>query len=469
MTERGRIALLIAIMSAATLLTVGITIGILYRVVYNEQKEQLVSSVRNRARMMESVASFDMVYSKNYPSGPHDATIRQITEAYKHYSGFRKTWEFVIGEKRDDRIVFLVSHRKAKVGKRDPVPWDSELAEPMRLALSGKSGIIVGRDYAGKEVFAAYEPVDVLNAGLVIKMDLDEVRAPFLRAGLIAVLVTLFIVMAGAALFVKIAHPIISILERQSERLRNRNLLLKQAVREKELEMAAMYEKLLRREKLAVIGQLTGSIAHELRNPLSAVKQSVYFLNRMAQRGKLESAKAREHLGLIESEINTSAKVIDDILSMTRLKPADLYEQDLRLLTENARDSCGIPNGIRVVADFVPDPFRITADGNQMRQLLANLFTNAVQAMGEEGRITIRARMSGTDAEIEISDTGTGIEPENLDRVFDPLFTAKASGTGLGLCICKQIVENHNGEIDVLSAFGKGTTVRVILPYSSRR
>ena len=214
MSARKRVLLLICIMASITLFIEAVTVSLLYRAALNEQKSRLVETARSQARLMEAIALFDMEYSHDYPRGAEEATLSQIIDAHNRYEGFGKTGEFTLSRKEGDDIVFLLSHRHYDRVNPNPVPFDSDLAEPMRLALSGYSGTIIGLDYRGVEVLAAYEPVAVLDLGIVAKIDIEEVRAPFITVILISGIIGLIMVGIGAAVFVKITNPII---ERMAE------------------------------------------------------------------------------------------------------------------------------------------------------------------------------------------------------------------------------------------------------------
>ncbi len=257
------------------------------------------------------------------------------------------------------------------------------------------------------------------------------------------------------------------------EQIKNQNILLEQAVQEKQQEMEVLFDRLLRQEKLATIGQMAGSIAHELRNPLGAVKNSVFYLKRLHQKHTLDASnpKVEEYLNLIEEELNISEEVIAYLLKMTRMGQIKREHTHLRPLIEDAVQRTQIPESVRMDMALDDEPFLIWADPLQLRQVLINLLTNAKQAIEGEGRITIGATQVTKDASIviEIEDTGAGIKPEAFDKVFEPLYTTKAIGTGLGLSICKQIIENHQGQIRVRSSAGQGTTMTIVLPNNDRR
>ncbi len=204
-----RVALLILIMSAIVIVVESVTVGLLYRTAFEEERSRLVETAKSQARLIEAVARFDQIHSSDSPHGSLAATLSQIRDAHARYAGFGGTGEFTLSKREDDQIVFLLNHRHFDLNNPRPVPWNSRLAEPMRLALSGKSGTVVGLDYRGERVLAAYEPVAIVNWGIVSKIDLAEVRAPFIREGIVSALIAVIVVVIGAVVFVKITEPIL--------------------------------------------------------------------------------------------------------------------------------------------------------------------------------------------------------------------------------------------------------------------
>ncbi|UCD80013.1 MAG: hypothetical protein JSW26_00850 [Desulfobacterales bacterium] len=219
MKPRRRILFLILIMSSIVLVVEAITIAILYQTAIAEEKTRLEETAKSQARLIEAVARFDKVYNKNFPYGARQATLHQIKDAHSKYRGFGKTGEFTLSKRENDQIVFVLSHRHHDLREPMPIPWNSDLAEPMRLALSGKSGTIIGLDYRGEKVLAAYEPVAELNLGIVAKLDLSEIRAPFVKAAFISGLSAIVVIVSGAGFFIKITDPILKRLQKTVAKL----------------------------------------------------------------------------------------------------------------------------------------------------------------------------------------------------------------------------------------------------------
>jgi hypothetical protein len=219
MSPRKRIALLIIIMSVVVVIVEAITVSSLYNAAIEEEKSRLIEAVKSQARLIEAIARFDRVFSKDFSRGAREASLQQIRDAHSKYRGFGNTGEFTLSKKENNQIVFLLSHRHYDLDEPKPVPWNSELAAPMRMALSGKSGTITGLDYRGEIVVAAYEPVQELDLGIVAKIDLAEIRAPFIRASLISGFFAMILIALGAALFLTITNPLLRRLHQTVKRL----------------------------------------------------------------------------------------------------------------------------------------------------------------------------------------------------------------------------------------------------------
>lgn len=223
MKEKSRIIYLVLIMTALVLSVSAVTFYALYQVAIKEEMEWLVHTVQTQARLIEAVARFDSKYSaqeKDYQEGAFSATLSQIVDANKQYKGFGKTGEFTLGKREGDQIVFLLSHRHSESGEYHKIPMNSTMAEPMRRALLGKSGAGILLDYRGATVLAAHEPVAILNIGIVAKMDIDEIREPFIRAGLLSALAAIIFITFGSASFIYLTNPLLDNLKKSEEQIR---------------------------------------------------------------------------------------------------------------------------------------------------------------------------------------------------------------------------------------------------------
>ena len=237
MTERKRIFLLTIVMASACILVSAATIYTLYRTALEEKRSWLVETAQSQARLIEAIARYNSRERGGPLDGAEKATLSQVADAHKRYRGFGKTGEFTLAHREGDDIVFLLNHRHYDLNNPRPVPFKSELAEPMRRALSGLSGTVVGLDYRGVKVLAAHEPVALLDMGIVAKVDLAEVRAPFLRAGFNSLLFALLVVFIGVLLFKRISDPLI-------RQLSEHSIMLEQTVQDRTAELVEINETL---------------------------------------------------------------------------------------------------------------------------------------------------------------------------------------------------------------------------------
>ncbi len=188
-TDRKQVLLLILVVTSLVLFATVLALTISYRAALKGQRERLVESVQSEARLIEAMYRHEHHYSGqvNAPHGDAaEATLRQLTEAHAHFAGFGETGEYTLARAEQGQIVFLLSHRHFDLTQPLPISLDDVLAEPMRRALAGQSGVMIGLDYRGEQVLAAHEPITGLAWGLVAKIDLAEIRAPFWRTGAIA-------------------------------------------------------------------------------------------------------------------------------------------------------------------------------------------------------------------------------------------------------------------------------------------
>lgn len=207
---------LILIMASITMVVLGTSITILYNVGFQEKRQHLIETAQSRARLIEAIARH---HQEEVEQNMLEDTLSQVREAHEQFEGFGDTGEFTLAILENNQIVFLLSHRHHDLSNPHPVSISSEEAEPMRLALQGKSGSLVGLDYRGETVLAAYEPVTVLNLGVVAKIDLKEIQTPFFLAAWIAGGIALFFIFIGAWAFQRITKPIEAEIQDKNERL----------------------------------------------------------------------------------------------------------------------------------------------------------------------------------------------------------------------------------------------------------
>lgn len=246
--------------------------------------------------------------------------------------------------------------------------------------------------------------------------------------------------------------------------IRRLNIELEHKVEERTRQLLEAQEELVRKEKLAILGQLSGSVGHELRNPLGVISNAVYFLKMVLADS---DEKVHEYLGIIKKEIDISLRIITDLLDFARTKPPQLQKVTARALVDECLGRCTIPSNVEV-RDEVPSSLPLLkVDPLQIGQVLDNLITNGIQAMPDGGMLIIRGeREQERTVRLEVVDTGEGITAGNMKKLFQPLFTTKTRGIGLGLVVCRNLTEVNGGRIEVESEPGKGTLFTLRFPMA---
>ena len=588
MGAKSRVLLLVLVMTSVAMAVGGIALFVLYRAAFEQERVRLTELAKSQSQLVEAVARFNAKYSrKGFPGGAFAATLMQISDAHARLEGFAQTAEFTLAKREGDQIVFLLTRRHDKPDEPEPVPFSSELAEPMRRALSEKlGGTVVGLDYRGETVLAAYEPVAVLDLGIVAKIDLAEIRRPFVKAGLLAGASALVLIWFGTVLVLRIGNPIVQQLQESEERL---NLALKSAevgtwdwnilknsatwddyihalfglkpgvfsggveglidvfhpddrqrvrsevarsveenaeydteyrvvwpdgsqhdlatrgkvYRDKagravrmagvvwdvtdrkrmeeaalnaqlrlddqqrlekdrvEAELEKVRNELVRKTRLATVGQISASIAHDLRNPLGAARNAIYYLRHSPTR---DESKTAEYLEIIDEEIGSADRIIGKLLEMARAEKPAKQAVDLGRVVKEVFDATKETRQMRCRTTIRPDPFVVRADPDLLRQVVGNILSNAVNATEGRGEFLVEATRQADCDTIVFRDTGPGIAPEFRQNVFEPLVTGGVHGTGLGLAICREIVQRHGGTIEAIDYEQRGAAFQIRLP-----
>ena len=227
-------------------------------------------------------------------------------------------------------------------------------------------------------------------------------------------------------------------------------------------ELSDTQARLVFQERLAAIGQVAAAVGHELRNPLGVLTNSLYLIRTALPSG--DTGRIERHLATAEREIGAAVVIVEGLLDFARQSEPELEEFDVDELVDEALSVAAPPVGVDVARRRLDDVGGVRGDRQQLRQVLLNLLTNAYAAIDGEGVVMIDAIADGRRVEIRVSDTGVGMDEDTVNHIFDPFYTRKAKGIGLGLAVTRRIVEAHGGTIAVRSAPGEGTTFAVRLP-----
>jgi signal transduction histidine kinase len=242
--------------------------------------------------------------------------------------------------------------------------------------------------------------------------------------------------------------------------------------RTKELETALgelreAQESLVRKEKLATLGLLAGGVGHELRNPLGVMTNAIYYLGAVM---KEAPAEIREYLEILRTQIALSEKIVGDLLDFARIKPPQWETVSLSQIVDAQLARAGPLEAVRIEHDFPADLPAVRVDRVQVGQVVLNLIMNALQAMNGHAVLTFRGRHTSSGfVRLDVIDTGMGMTPDQMRRLFEPLYTTKARGIGLGLAVSQGLVRANGGTISAESSPGTGTTMSVSLPTSDPR
>jgi len=250
--------------------------------------------------------------------------------------------------------------------------------------------------------------------------------------------------------------------KRAEKAIKEYSFHLEDMVGERTRELQEAQEELIRKEKLSLLGQMAGSVGHEIKNPLGVISNAVYFLKMVLSDG---DPTVKEYLELINSEVYRVNKIISDLGNFSRAKVISEKEEiSVSTIVSSVLKRKPVSESVKLklsIPSLLPSVF---ADPQHMEQILLNLIRNACQAMPGGGNLTIEAVEEDGYLSISVKDTGCGISPKNMGKIFDPLFTTKSRGIGLGLAICKKLAEAGGGKLEVRSEEGRGSIFTLFIP-----
>ncbi len=238
-----------------------------------------------------------------------------------------------------------------------------------------------------------------------------------------------------------------------------------------------MQEEVKKTARLSSIGQMANILGHEIRNPLAAMTNSVFLIKRLITKMTDVNPIMEKSANIIESEIKSTSRIIDNMLDFSRTRPPVLSERNLPDVVNEIMQATKVPDTIELQLELT-GTFKVMVDIEEIKQVVRNLVNNAIDAMHDKGTGTLRLQVykaamlkdgkNVTAACLNVMDTGSGMKPEVIKKIFEPFFSTKSKGTGLGLAVVQKIVEErHGGVIEVNSVVGKGTTFSVKLPLKT--
>ncbi len=340
----------------------------------------------------------------------------------------------------------VIAHSEIDIFSLDDGPLSLNYSSHylVQTAINGSANVIDVHDINGTSILGMAIPLETVDWIMIMEAPLSMVMAEgnVITSNMLGLNLLVFGI--GLIITLVFAQQIVTQQEQKTTDLKNAQ------------------EKLILQERMVALGKISGGVGHELRNPLSSIKTAAYLLKMVLKSPESDVAEALE---VIEKEVDISTRIIESLLDFARPRPTMLEKVVINQSIKTALSRIDIPSNVNVVTDLDNEIPITLADRVQIIQAIRNICLNGVQAMPEGGRLTIKSERSDENTVvISITDTGVGIKKENIDRLFEFLFTTKAKGIGLGLALTKSIIERHQGTIDVESEEGEGTTFRITLP-----
>lgn len=227
-----------------------------------------------------------------------------------------------------------------------------------------------------------------------------------------------------------------------------------------------------KQSEIEELSRLTGGLAHEIKNPLSIIKINLKLASEELVAKDENTVRAAKKIAIVQKETERLEQILEDFLRYIKKTELHLSSVDINRMVADMIDFYSPQahsHSITILSSLSAERLFCNADTDMLKQVLLNLFINAQQAMPNGGELMLRTQKNGNNAVIIISDTGKGIEPENMDKIFNAYYSTKPGGSGLGLSTSKKIIEAHNGSIRVDSLTGKGTSFTILLPLENGR
>ncbi len=428
----------------------------------------------------------------------------EIRAIVNDYMGLGETGETIVASREGNHVVFVMSTRHdTHAAFKKKMVFGSEEFLPLQKAIKGQKGYGMSVDYRDKEVLAVWRYLPHLRWGMVVKIDTKEAFQSIVSlknwSYFIGVITTIGVILAALLVSGSISNPIINLtrttrqiasgdlsskvdikgsieigelgasfnkmmeqLETSRRELTEHRDHLKEMIDERTKELEEAQEKLISEERFAVLGKLSGGIAHEIRNPLATMDTTAYYLKRNLNNA---DEKTMSRIDRIIGQVKESTDIIQSLYDLTKMDEPEKTRIDVGYITQDGICTSNIPQTVEIVNTVTKGKFFVNIDAKQTTLVLRNIIANAIQAMHNKGAIRITADKAEDDyVELSIIDSGPGIEPESLKKIFQPFFGTKAKGFGYGLNICKMIMEKHGGSIKVLSDDGKGATFILRFP-----
>jgi len=446
---------------------------VLHTLTIEDKKKELQKIVQSQAALMEAVAEYQASLPGVDEATARAQTLEQIRNSYTKYQGFDKTGGFVLAERKGNQIVFLLPSRELNNKIPPPVDFNSGIAVPMQLALSGKSGVVDDLDHSGVAVVTAHEYLPTLKMGLVAKIEKKETYAYFYEAGVVSLGIAIIVILMGAALNRKIVGPLLSSVYEHAEQLKESERELAKSLQESDslrdkanlskeeaVRLADIAERANRAKSVFI-----SSMSHEIRTPMNAI----LGYSQIMELDDSLNPKHKKRIQTIHRTGNHLLGIINDILDFSKIEAGKMEVnchgfdlgsliRDMAVIIEARCKEKNLELKIKGIEK--EKLIAVQGDGPKLSQVLINLLGNATK-FTDNGSVCLEVvELEGDHYKFSVSDTGQGIPIEKQKLIFETFQQDKEGiakgGTGLGLAISSKLTEVMGGKLEVKSEPEKG-------------
>lgn len=459
----GRVRLVLVTMGVISTTAALVSMLVLYYAGAKQQRLHLQALVKSQASLIDAVARFDAVESQDAnPQGAWAATLSQVSAGHAEWHALHTGVSLQIVSRNGDELVVHVQDGQLNSPGAVSIAKRPDEAKPVALE---QQAALEYRAQDGRRWFEVWEPIPALHMAVLGRLDLDVVNRPLHQALRVSAFASIVLIVMGVFLVrntsVQTVHELRAELSRRriaEAKLSRHQAELEATVAERTSQLEHAHQELLAQERFATLGQVTATVSHELRNPLGTIRTTLHTL-------RLRVGETVEGVGKLLERLDRNVmrcdRIIEELLSYTRMREPTRDNLDLtQLLSELLSDYK--PAHPVSVDSRIQTNVRVFADPEDVRRIVVNLLNNAVDATPANGA-AVRISVDNADGQVlvRIEDQGAGMSQDVLSKAFEPLFSTKGFGVGLGLPIVKELVARNDGTLELTSHQGAGTCALV--------